>query len=412
MTEESNIVFISYAREDFDVAKRLYSDLKSAGLSVWFDKESLLPGSKWKVAIIQAIRKSRYFLALLSDNSVNKTGYVQKELREALDLVDEFPESKIFIIPVRLDACKPTHNKLTEIHYANMFPCWKRGLEEILKAMEIQPKTIESKLRLAHLRRTMGFDTSIDIQNTISEIWNILDNVTIDSERHELQRLLTKAYHQLGISLQNQGLHSRASSKLDKAILLRCFTGDPEVAYSLFQKFFNGRLAYFNGKVGCIDELVPGWRETLVTQLEQSAKVFKDSSEPNHYSNTLHNLAFVHQVLASEKEKERKFYDGNIEFIKANELYETAKFVREQLRDLRMTAYSKVRIAECKLGMARYGLFMGDKGSARKLTFEADKLAQEVKQYYEMIPQETIRIIDLRNIDCEIERLRRETKCN
>jgi hypothetical protein len=38
------------------------------------------------------------FLALLSQNSVTKRGYVQKELSEALDILDEFPSSEIFII--------------------------------------------------------------------------------------------------------------------------------------------------------------------------------------------------------------------------------------------------------------------------------------------------------------------------
>ena len=44
-------VFISYAREDFAKAKRLYEDLKEARIIPWLDKESLLPGQQWKTAI-------------------------------------------------------------------------------------------------------------------------------------------------------------------------------------------------------------------------------------------------------------------------------------------------------------------------------------------------------------------------
>ena len=43
-------VFISYAREDFPAAKRIYDELRRAGVEPWLDKESLLPGQKWKVA--------------------------------------------------------------------------------------------------------------------------------------------------------------------------------------------------------------------------------------------------------------------------------------------------------------------------------------------------------------------------
>lgn len=37
-------VFISYAREDFDKAKRLYDDLRRVNLNPWLDKESLRGG--------------------------------------------------------------------------------------------------------------------------------------------------------------------------------------------------------------------------------------------------------------------------------------------------------------------------------------------------------------------------------
>src|SRR5215469_11878604 len=56
-------VFISYAREDFNKAKRLYNDLRAAAVDPWLDRESILPGQKWKGAIRSAIKTSRYFVA-------------------------------------------------------------------------------------------------------------------------------------------------------------------------------------------------------------------------------------------------------------------------------------------------------------------------------------------------------------
>ena len=128
-------VFISYAHEDFDMAKRLYEDLKKANLKPWLDKESLRPGERWRAAIENAIRKSRYFIPLLSSNSIGKRGFVQRELKEGLEVLKEFPESDIYVIPVRLDDCDISNQELEEINYVDLFPRWEEGLNKILTAM-------------------------------------------------------------------------------------------------------------------------------------------------------------------------------------------------------------------------------------------------------------------------------------
>jgi tetratricopeptide (TPR) repeat protein len=129
------MVFISYAREDSDAARRLYNDLKKVGLNPWLDKESLIAGQNWKIAINKAIEKSRYFIPIFSSVSVAKRGHVQKEFKYALDVFDEFPESEIFVIPVRLDDCEVPYQKLKDIEYADLFPRWKNGIKRILLAM-------------------------------------------------------------------------------------------------------------------------------------------------------------------------------------------------------------------------------------------------------------------------------------
>ncbi|CAN5471931.1 hypothetical protein BH18THE2_BH18THE2_34980 [soil metagenome] len=63
-------VFIRYTRKDVESARMLYRDLRNAGLNPWFDQGLLLPGQSWKSAIKKAIHDSRYFIALLSSNSV------------------------------------------------------------------------------------------------------------------------------------------------------------------------------------------------------------------------------------------------------------------------------------------------------------------------------------------------------
>lgn len=136
MSEEA-MVFLSYAREDQEDAKKIFNNLRKNGVSVWadFDDVSLPPGSKWEPAIKRAIRESRYFLAILSSNSVSKKGFVQKEIVIALEILDEFPEKDIFLIPVRLNECSPSHEKLKEIHWIDMFPSWEDGISKILSVV-------------------------------------------------------------------------------------------------------------------------------------------------------------------------------------------------------------------------------------------------------------------------------------
>ncbi|TFH38545.1 MAG: toll/interleukin-1 receptor domain-containing protein [ANME-2 cluster archaeon] len=132
------IVFLSYAREDELYAKKIFNNLKKNGVEVWadFDNASLPPGSKWEPAIKTSIKKSSYFLAILSSKSVTKKGFFQKELVIALNIVDEFPEQDIFIIPVRLDECYPSHEKLKEFSWVDMFPSWDDGINKILSTVK------------------------------------------------------------------------------------------------------------------------------------------------------------------------------------------------------------------------------------------------------------------------------------
>ena len=123
--------FISYGREDHKAAKRLFGDLRNLGADPWLDSESLLPGQKWKSEVKKALRRSRYFIALLSSHSVMRKGYVQREIVEALRILDEYPESDVFVIPARLDECDPSHETLSELHRVDLFPIWQSGIERI-----------------------------------------------------------------------------------------------------------------------------------------------------------------------------------------------------------------------------------------------------------------------------------------
>lgn len=127
-------VFVSYARPDATTARQLTTDLRRAGFDVWFDKDSLLPGKHWRDEIRNAIRTCDYFIALLSTRSVNKRGVVQAEIASAIDVLKEFPENQVFLIPARLDDCQVLNSELRELQWVDLFPDWSVGVDKIIQA--------------------------------------------------------------------------------------------------------------------------------------------------------------------------------------------------------------------------------------------------------------------------------------
>ena len=94
-------VFISYAREDFDIAERLYRDLKDAGANPWMDVKNLVAGKRWKSAIQREIRESSHIIVLLSSRALSKRGFVQKEINQALEVWDSQ-----FVLRLGLGNCR------------------------------------------------------------------------------------------------------------------------------------------------------------------------------------------------------------------------------------------------------------------------------------------------------------------
>lgn len=127
-------LFICYGREDFKQAHGIYEKLMGEGYTPWMDKENIVGGQDWEVEITRAIEGSKFFLACLSKHSVNKEGYVQKELKKGLEILDRQPEGNIYLIPLRLDDCR-VPQRFNRISWIDLFE--PRGTEELLKAIEV-----------------------------------------------------------------------------------------------------------------------------------------------------------------------------------------------------------------------------------------------------------------------------------
>lgn len=101
-----NKVFISYAAEDFEYAEKLYDFLKATEFDPWMDKKKLLPGQKFDFFIQHELKNAHFLILLLSDISVTKRGYIQKEFKTALKYWEEKLIDDIYLIPLKIDACE------------------------------------------------------------------------------------------------------------------------------------------------------------------------------------------------------------------------------------------------------------------------------------------------------------------
>ena len=70
---------------DSEFAERLANDLRSAGVSLWFDQYDILPGDRWDSAVQNALKSSPWLLVVLSPHSVASEN-VMDEVAEALKL--------------------------------------------------------------------------------------------------------------------------------------------------------------------------------------------------------------------------------------------------------------------------------------------------------------------------------------
>jgi hypothetical protein len=125
-------VFLCHASDDKPAVRLLYSRLRANGFEPWIDEENLLPGQDWQREIPIVVRNSDVAIVCLSKSSINKAGYIQKEINVALDVAEEQPEGTIFIIPIKLEACD-IPPRLQHIHCVNLYE--EHNFERLIKAL-------------------------------------------------------------------------------------------------------------------------------------------------------------------------------------------------------------------------------------------------------------------------------------
>lgn len=140
MTDRKLRVFLCHASQDKPVVRELYQRLNAEGwIDPWLDEEKLLPGQDWDMEIEKAVEAADVVVVCVSSRSVTKEGYIQREIKFALDIALEKPEGTIFIIPLRLDDCD-IPRRLRSWQYVDYFPTDKRktSYQRLLQSLQVR----------------------------------------------------------------------------------------------------------------------------------------------------------------------------------------------------------------------------------------------------------------------------------
>jgi TolB-like protein/Tfp pilus assembly protein PilF len=104
MTQASRAVFLSYASQDAEPARRICDSLRAAGVEVWFDQSELRGGDAWDRKIRHQIRDCALFVPIISGQTQSRhEGYFRLEWRLAEQRTHLMGRSRSFVVPICVD---------------------------------------------------------------------------------------------------------------------------------------------------------------------------------------------------------------------------------------------------------------------------------------------------------------------
>src|SRR5881398_626907 len=101
MSDSGKAVFLSYASQDVEAAKKICDALRAAGVEVWFDQSELVGGDAWDAKIRAQIATCSLFLPLVSAHTeTRREGYFRVEWRLAAQRTHAMADGTPFLLPV------------------------------------------------------------------------------------------------------------------------------------------------------------------------------------------------------------------------------------------------------------------------------------------------------------------------
>ena len=195
-------VFLCHASGDKPPVRELYKHLVNEGVDAWLDQEKLLPGQDWRLEIPQAVHAADVVVVCLSNKSLTKEGYVQKEIKFALDIAEEKPEGAIFLIPARLEDCS-VPERLSRWHWVDLYE--ENGFSRLLRSLKLRAGAVGATIEPA-------FSEDVD-----QELARRIEQLYTEGLAAFYTEDWDKACHRFQVILSEQPNHKNAAEKLEEA---------------------------------------------------------------------------------------------------------------------------------------------------------------------------------------------------
>ena len=106
-------VFLSYASQDADAARRIAESLRGEGVEVWLDQSELAGGDAWDAKIRGQIGECALFVPIISASTQARLeGYFRIEWKLAAQRTHAMAEEKTFLLPVVIDDTRDADAKV------------------------------------------------------------------------------------------------------------------------------------------------------------------------------------------------------------------------------------------------------------------------------------------------------------
>ena len=288
--DDKDRVFLSYAKENIELVKKIYNGLVERGLNVWFDDEHIGPGL-WKPQIEKAMSRSRYFVICISEAALRKTGedtpgFQDEELNRAYNIAEKQPTESFVIVPIRLEDCGRGDTRLSSSQQYDIFEDedFEGGLDKLalhlggysLSDRTAKDERTEEEKTIEHLIGRAGVaDFAAEYDKSITILESVL----------ALKPDNTDALNNLGLAWNSKGEYDKAIEFYEKALTsdIKTFgTDHPSVATS-----WNNLGLAWNSK---------GEYDKAIEYLEKALKVFRKAG-------LLHRVRMVEDNLKSVPRK-------------------------------------------------------------------------------------------------------------
>lgn len=108
-------IFLSYASQDADAARRICDALRAVGLEVWFDQSELRGGDAWDASIRKQIKACALFVPVISASTdARPEGYFRLEWKLAVDRSHLMADDQPFFVPVILGDTSEPNSRVPE----------------------------------------------------------------------------------------------------------------------------------------------------------------------------------------------------------------------------------------------------------------------------------------------------------